>query len=88
MHLESATAAYAPGWLVLEEITISQHRVSWVVRTSKGQTIEGRARGERPLDLWPGSWISLAIPLKVHVRDRGNSPEFILNIPGSVIEKQ
>lgn len=88
LHFQPLTDAYQPGWIKLEEFSVDQHRASWVVVTSKGQIIEGRAKGEQPLGLYPSSWISLAIPLKIHVRDRANAPEFILNIPGSITEKQ
>lgn len=87
-HFNSISPMYQGGSLTLKSFKVESGRVEWFIETNRGHLIEGRAKGEREIPLWPGSWITLAIPLKIHVRDSGNAPEFIVCIPGSIIEKQ
>lgn len=88
LHFISRSPAYLGGSLTLESFSVNSGRVEWVIRTERGVLIEGRAKGEQRLPQWPDSWITLAIPMKIHIRERGNAPDFIVNIPGSVQEKE
>ena len=88
LHFVSRSPAYSGGSLRLESFSVNAGRVEWTIVTEKGKVIEGRARGEQPLPQWPDSWITLAIPMKIHIRERGNAPDFIVNIPGSIQEKE
>ena len=86
-HFTSMSPAYKDGSLTLRQFSVSGERVEWVIELNSGALVEGRARGARDLPLWPESWITLAIPVKIHVRERGNAPDFIVAVPGSVKEK-
>lgn len=68
----------------MESFEVNARRISWTIRTDKGHIIEGRAKGEVILPLYPEAWIAMAIPVKVHVRERSNCVEFIVYIPASV----
>lgn len=80
--------AYQGGSITLESFEVNARRITWAVRTDKGHIIEGRAKGEMLLPLYPEAWIALAIPVKVHVRERGNCVEFIVCIPASVTPEE
>lgn len=86
-NFKSISPLYQSGSLTLRSFKVESGRVEWFIETNRGHLIEGRAKGEREIPLWPESWITLAIPLKIHVRDSGNAPEFIICIPGSIIEQ-
>lgn len=85
-RFRSVSSEYREGSLTLVSFVIKDDRVEWIVSTDRGEIVEGRTKGERSIPLWPNAWIALAIPIRVHLKNNGLAPDFIVNIPGSVLE--
>ena len=84
LSLVSSSPGYRDSSITLTAFSIDANRVTWQITTGDGKIIEGRAKGQQPLPNYPDSWIALAIPLKIHVRERVNAPDFVIGVPGSI----
>lgn len=72
--------------LQLEDFSCSVDRVSWTVRCGDGQLITGGILDKKELPFLEGGWISLAIPLKLHLgKHNFFAPDFIIGMPGSYL---
>lgn len=70
--------------LTLTKFKMDENRVEWEIRQGDGQIIVGRVKQEQPLRLFnaDGCWISLAVPITVHLSSKGAMrPDFMVTIP-------
>lgn len=57
--------------------------INWSVKCGDGQIITGKVRDQQPIPFLKDSWITLAIPIKLHIKQKCFAPDFIVFIPGS-----
>lgn len=68
--------------LELLDFEVKQGNARWVIKLGNGQLIEGRVGVETKLSVLSGtSWITLAIPIRLHKTPKGLAPDFIINLP-------
>jgi len=72
--------------LQLEDFSCSVDQINWTVRCGNGQLISGGIRSKHELPFFDGGWISLAVPVKLHLRRRRFfAPDFIIGMPESYL---
>lgn len=71
-------------YVVLESYSVKDGRIEWLMKTDKGQFINGRIRDQQPNPLYKDASITLAIPVTLHAKSRGLAPDFIFAVPSMV----
>ncbi len=74
--------AQVEGSITLQEFSIKNNAISWVMEDDKGRLIQGGAKDKQVMPIYPGAWVILSMPVMVHVF-QNICPEFVFCIPAS-----
>ena len=69
--------------LELVDFEAKNGRIAWTVKTGTGRLLSGLVRNEIQIPEVPKAWISLYIPVCLHLKAKGFAPDFIVGMPGS-----
>lgn len=71
-------------YVELTDFKIEHGRAVWRMNSKAGHLIEGRIRDQQVIPYFRDSWIALAIPVKMDVKAKGLSADFIFCVPSSI----